>query len=320
MGYCEYQDSSKGDLWNGYYCSLKGDFVRDSSLVKYYCTHAVRCQYCPIRGGDDRDRKSPEPPKPPEPEEPVRPARISSYDDDSDSGYSGNGSSGGSGGGSGGGGGGGSGCLLGEVFGIMKFLVLTCIISAVIVGVGQILNLLGITGTRVYMQLPEGVDPKTVKLYAVNQEEKRLFRVREKKFGKDGQCKLVTNSGHSDIYLEQDGASVWLGTCDLYLGNACTVEDITYEEAMAQMVRPMIIRLHDTAGNILAGTVLQVADAQGNALSCIELGDGQYAVLLPNDMAEQALTIGAAGYRPLSVNVDTAQRLSIIAVSLAAET
>ena len=108
-----------------------------------------------------------------------------------------------------------------------------------------------------------------------------------------------------------------LGTTHLFTLNTSVVADITYAEALEQMVRPVIIRLNDSAGNTLAGIALNVTDDQGSALSWVDLGGGQYAVLLPNQTAVRTITVSAAGYQSLSVKVDADERLSILAVTLA---
>ena len=308
MGYCEYVNHEKSNITSGWYCNRIGGFVGDSSITRNYCNDSIHCVECPHRGGSKK--------KTPPPEPKYEPPKQSCYDDDDF--YCPPSSSSGSGGSSSYDGGGSYGG--GLDFGFFKIAGIVLLLSVVLGLLFTGMDFLGFLGPWVQMQLPEGIDTKGISLYAVNRSSERSFQVRDEKFDQTGLCKLRAFKDFSDIYLEQDGSSVWLGTAHLLNLNTAVVEDVTYEEIVEQMVRPLILQLKDENGSLSSQLPLTIHDTAGNPLSYLAISPDSYAVLLPNDFPSQTLTLRLAGYVPCEIPVDATQRLSMMALSLVKET
>ena len=303
MGQCPYVDDSKSGPSKGWYCSIQRGSA-EYSLHRNYCRDSINCKYCPVRGGDDRLRKPPEPK--PEPKK----SSSSSYYDSYSSNSSSSSSSSSSGGGGGYVGGGGIGC---------GFLLVAGIILVVVLVVIGFLIHWGVLGPWVQMQMPNGVNHKGFSLYTVGGSEPYLFDVRDKSFNRERISKLALFDGSNDLYLEYDDASVLISSpnsLDIHLLNTVNIETSAYQNAMEQMVRPVILQLKDSEGNPLTADGLQVMDQTGSPLSVVILSDDTCAVLLGDNTAVSALTVRLSGYADCQIPVDAGQRLSMLAVTM----
>ncbi|MBQ9083782.1 MAG: hypothetical protein IJY28_09860 [Clostridia bacterium] len=317
MGQCEYADG----FLDGYHCKNHNNDKVPRDMVEYYCTMYTQCSHCPWRGGDDgprlRDQREADRQAQEARDEADRQAKArlqhDAYDYSENS-SDGNGSiSGGGGGGiSGGGGGGGSlGCSGWSSF--LLFLIL-CAAVFLLVWLGDLFGWLGPWAT---MRVPPAAVTEDLRLYSISMDSGHYFEVRSEKFKDDGSCSLRTEYRFNEVYLEQDKASVWIGQCDLLALNTGIVYDYTYEEAEALMLRPLLIQLQDTAKVPLDGLMMEIFDARGTELPWIALGDGLYAVFLPNDAADQSLTLQAAGYLDRHIPFKGDARLSKVIVTMA---
>lgn len=303
MGKCEYVDDS-ASFADGWHCKLLRGHVDDRSLVNNYCRDSVYCEYCPVRGGDDRRRR-----RDPEPEEKIPEIREVHRDNTGETIRSGGGSSGG---------GGGIGLLFGEVGTFLK--IFTVALAVVLVGM-LVGHLFGMNDTWVNMQLPDGAVTKNAGLYAVNRDTAwgdPLFDVSSEEFDDEGHVRLRSYKNYSDAYFYQDTGAVWLGTNDLYPANETTVYDITYEEICQQLYRVVLVELRDTEGASIASG-LTVTDGNGQSQRCVDMGNGSYAVLLPNDTETVALTFNSAGYESYTATMELSQRLTSVVVTLVQE-
>ena len=103
---------------------------------------------------------------------------------------------------------------------------------------------------------------------------------------------------------------------DIHLLNTVNIETSAYQNAMEQMVRPVILQLKDSEGNPLTADGLQVMDQAGSPLSVVILSDDTCAVLLGDNTAVSALTVRLSGYADCQIPVDAGQRLSMLAVTM----
>lgn len=313
MANCEYVDKS---VWlDGYHCKLAGRRIDDRSFVNTYCRSSVHCDECPIRNPNAgkrqeeqrtreeeqrREQAQREARKRREAEEYRTPVRSSGR-----RGYSG---------------GGGSSSIgfldvLGSVahFGIMMLVVAVVVIILVF---GS--DFLGWMGPWVDMKLPDGTPTEGVSLYSVSRDEDTTFESRSGEFDQDGLAHVRFHTGYSDVYFARDCGGVWIGTCDLYTLNTAVVYDVTYEEIQSQMYRTLLADLVDSSGTpIVSG--LTVTDAAGDACKCIDMGNGRYAVILPDEAITPVLTFQADGYAAYTVEMDMSGRLVTAMITLAAK-
>ncbi len=320
MGQCEYADG----FLDGYHCKNHYNDKVPSEMVKYYCTMHTQCSHCPWHGGNDGPRqkdlenarwkadkeselaaKEAQKQKE-EADRRARALREQAGDEEIDYHYSG---------GSGGGGGGSSssGDIISALFSTSGLCILLTVGVLALCVLG---HWLGWTGPWVQMQVPASAATKSVRLYSVCRDSAHYFEVRSENFDETGNCKLRTHLYSSEIYLEQNKASVWMGLCDLRFLNTGVVYDYTYEEAADLMLRPLLIQLQDAKKTPLEGLSIQISDARGNELSYTELGNALYAVLLPNDTPDQLLTLYAAGYLERHIPFKGNARLSKVVVTL----
>lgn len=308
MGQCGYVNDEKSGPWNGYYCNRIGGYVREEGLTKYYCSSSVACQYCPYVGGDDRYRRKPEKQETPKQEYTER--HVVREDIDRGSGGSGGGGSGGSGGGSSGG------ALLGVLGDLGLMFAWIGGITAVLVAVFLVARLFGFAGYWVTMEVPQTADLENMSLYSVSREDNSRFEMKDEPFAEDGSCKLGAHGQYSDVYLQNNGGSVWLGTCHLTFLNTAVVEDISYEEVVQQLIRPVILRIYLDDGMLVDGLSMNIVDEEGKSLNWLSLGKGEYAVLLENDAQLQSMIVDVPGYASMTVEVDSSRRLSGLEISL----
>lgn len=319
MGQCEYTDG----FLDGYHCKAHNNDKVPQELVKYYCTMHTQCSHCPWRGGDDwprtKDQQNAQWQADHDQELAAKEAQKQrdaaaqrtraqlEQDDDGSFHYSGGGGGGGGGSSSGGG------CLLGSVFSTFGFCIL---ITVIVVALCVLGHWLGWTGPWVQMQVPASAVTDDLQLYSVCQDGTHYFESYSDTFDEDGHINLRVHLHFSDIYLEQDRASVWIGLCGLEFLNTGTVYDYTYEEAEALMLRPLLIQLQDSKKAPLDGLSMEITDAHGTELDYIALGGGLYAVLMSNDASDQPLTLQAAGYLERHIPFKADARLSKVIVTM----
>ncbi len=318
MGQCEYADG----FLDGYHCKNHYDDKVPQEMVKYYCTMHTQCDHCPWRGGDDWPRKKDKQDadwqaehdrelaaKEAQKQQEAADRRARAQREQVDGGGSYHYSGGGGGGGSSSGGGG----ILGPVFGTFGLCIVITVAFLALCILG---HWLGWTGPWVRMQIPSTAVTDDLQMYSVCQDGAHYFESRSDTFDKDGHINLRVHLHFSDIYLEQDRASVWIGLCGLEFLNTGTVYDYTYEEAEELMLRPLLIQLQDSKKAPLDGLSMEITDTHGAELAYIALGDGLYAVFLSNDAPNQSLTLQAAGYLDRHIPFKADARLSKVIVTM----
>lgn len=313
MGCCDYHNKEKSGPWNGWYCNKMGGYA-EQSLYRHYCNDSIRCQYCPIRGGDDRDRK----PNIKEPERPAeKPSRRWNDHEETDTGTTGGGNGGG---GNGGGGGGGSSLDFFDVIGAVGktvgfTLIATAIVSVLYFGG----DLLGLLGPWVDFKLPNNSPLiQDASLYSVSWETDTQFESRSGDFDKDGLAHARFHRGASDVYYSQDQAAVWIGTCHLLTLNTAVVYDVTEEDIQSQLFQTLLIHLTDSQDvPILSEPAVTLAG--GESVEMQYMGDDLWVAVLPSDLHDPSLTLTLNGYKPVTFSVDMKERVMEVNVKMAAE-